>query len=371
MPHLPAQRNWLAFPHKSQKIAETIAGWFEQQRYRPGDRFPSDQELARRFGVNHVTVRTALKRFVNLGWLERKVGAGTVVRDPKSAEAEGRAGNPAVAIAIPDATHSFFSELLRAVEGALHGTGRPLMLGHTWELAQREEQVVNAWISQGVKRMVLTPPVSEGRFYNRLREQGVRLVFVDRRVEGVDVPSIVNRDEFGMAQVVKYLVGLGHRRLLHLAGPASIWTARQRRESFERFGREAGLPEPGVEVLPAGFYMEDGYTAMSRRLAAGPPPDAVVGANDPVAVGAVRALHERGLRVPEDVLVTGYGDTDIGRNFGLTTVRQFPDRMGAEAIRLMLGNEPLHAHDSIELIPELLVRTSTPATGQTLDAQVK
>src|SRR5687768_4999484 len=176
----------MAFPHKSQKIAETIARWFEEQRYRPGDRFPSDQELARQFGVNHVTVRTALRRFVDAGWLERKVGAGTVVRDPKNrSEAEARGANPAVAIAIPDATHSFFSELLRAVEGALHGTGRPLMLGHTWELAQREEQVVNAWVAQGVRRMVLTPPISEGRFYNRLVAQGVRLVFVDRRVDSV------------------------------------------------------------------------------------------------------------------------------------------------------------------------------------------
>jgi LacI family transcriptional regulator len=350
----------MAFPHKSQKIAETIASWFEEQRYRPGDRFPSDQELARQFGVNHVTVRTALKRFVDQGWLERKVGAGTVVRDPKSrSEAEARGGNPAVAIAIPDATHSFFSELLRAVEGALHGTGRPLMLGHTWELAQREEQVVSAWVAQGVRRMVLTPPVSEGRFYNRLREQGVRLVFVDRRVESVDVPSIVSRDEVGMAQVVRYLVGLGHRRLLHLAGPANIWTARQRRESFDRSVREAGVPDESLEVVPAGFYIEDGYAAMTRRLQAGPPPDAVVGANDPVAVGAVRALHERGLRVPEDVLVTGYGDTDIGRNFGLTTVRQFPDRMGAEAIRLILGPESLSGHDSIELTPELVVRSPT------------
>jgi LacI family transcriptional regulator len=361
----------MAFPHKSQKIAETIASWFAEQRYRPGDRFPSDQELARQFAVNHVTVRTALKRFVDAGWLERKVGAGTVVRDPKArAEADARGGNQGVAIAIPDATHSFFSELLRAVEGALHGTGRPLMLGHTWELAQREEQVVNAWVAQGVRRMVLTPPVSEGRFYDRLRSQGVRLVFVDRRVESVDVPSIVSRDEIGMAQVVKYLVGLGHRRLLHLAGPVSIWTGRQRRESFDRYVRDAGLPEEGIEVLPAGFYIEDGYAAMSRRLQTGPPPEAVVGANDPVAVGAVRALHERGLRVPEDVLVTGYGDTDIGRNFGLTTVRQFPDRMGSEAIRLMLGVEPLSAQDSIELTPELVVRTPTPATGRLIGAQI-
>jgi GntR family transcriptional regulator of arabinose operon len=234
-------------PHKSQKIAETIARWFAEGKYRPGDQFPSDQELARRFGVNHVTARTALKRFVDAGMLERRVGAGTVVRDPQEARRKEDQSNPAsrgVALAVPDATHSFFSEMLRAVEAALLGSGRPLLFGHTWELGQREEQVVNAWLAQGVRRMVQTPPISEGAFYNGLLDQGVRLVFVDRRVEGVDVPSIVSRDEEGMAAVVRYVLQLGHKRLCHLAGPGSIWTARQRRETFERTvqGGRAGGP---------------------------------------------------------------------------------------------------------------------------------
>jgi LacI family transcriptional regulator len=364
----------MAYPHKSQKIAETISRWFEEQRYRPGDRFPSDQELAKQFGVNHVTVRTALKRFVDQGFLERRVGAGTVVRDPKLKGGDGTQGvtgeSAGVALSIPDATHSFFSEMLRAVEGVLLGTGRPLLFGHTWELGQREEQVVGTWLSQGIRRMILTPPVLEPRFYLTLLERGVRLVFVDRRVDGVDVPSIVSRDEVGMSAVVKYLVDLGHRRLVHLAGPSTIWTGRLRREAFERQAAESGLKPADIEVRPAGFYIEDGYWATMALLDPASPPEAIVAANDPVAVGAIRALQEKGLRVPEDVSVTGYGDTDLGRNFGITTVRQFPDRMGTEAIRLVLGNEPIGAKDSIELTPELLVRTSASPARKNAHATV-
>ena len=354
----------MAYPHKSQKIADTIASWFAEQRYKPGDRFPSDQELARQFGVNHVTVRTALKRFVDAGYLDRRVGAGTVVRDPRTRrEPEPAGASSSVALAIPDATHSFFSELLRAVEESLLGSGRPLLFGHTWELGPREEQVVGTWLGQGVRRMVLTPPVTEPRFYQTLLDRDVRLVFVDRRVEGVDVPSIVSQDELGMAALVDHLLSLGHRRLCHLAGPASIWTAQQRRDSFERHGREAGLGPDELDIIPAGYYIEDGYGAMTRRLQQGPPPEAVLGANDPVAVGAIRALQERGFRVPEDVSVTGYGDTDLGRNFGLTTVKQFPDRMGTEAVRLVLGTEPLHAQDSLDITPELIIRGSAGDDG--------
>jgi DNA-binding LacI/PurR family transcriptional regulator len=357
----------MAYPHKSQKIADTIAGWFAEGRYKPGDRFPSDQELAREFAVNHVTVRTALKRFVDAGVLERRVGAGTVVRDPAARKTEAGRDSGGIALAIPDATHSFFSELLRAVEESVLGSGRSLVFGHTWELAKREQQVVATWLGQGVRRMILTPPVTEPDFYRDLLDKGVRLVFVDRKVEGLDLPSIVSRDELGMAAVMKYLAQLGHRRLLHLAGPATIWTAQQRRESFERCGRSEGLRSADLEVLPAGYYLEDGHAAMTRRLAAGAPPEAVVAANDPVAVGAIRALQEAGLRVPEDVTVTGYGDTDLGRNFGLTTVKQFPDRMGTEAVRLVLGTAPLGAADSLEITPELVIRSST--AGPRLAAQ--
>jgi LacI family transcriptional regulator len=115
------------------------------------------------------------------------------------------------------------------------------------------------------------------------------------------------------------------------------------------------------------FYWVAGYRATWALNRAGGPPAAIVAANDPAAVGAIRALQESGLRVPQDVSVTGYGDTDLGRNFGVTSVRQFPDRMGSEAIRLILGNGRVGAKDSIELMPELQVHNSSapprPRTG--------
>jgi LacI family transcriptional regulator len=359
----PLDRHAMAYPHKSQKIAETIAKWFEDGKYRPGDRFPSDQELAKKFSVNHVTVRTALKRFVESGLLDRRVGAGTIVRDPKTVTGGGGAvgdlASGGVAVSIPDATHSFFSEMLRSIEGALLGTGRPLLLGHTWELGHREQQVVSAWVAQGIRSMILAPTIDRPEFYRDLLDRGVRVVFVDRRVPGVPVASITTRDEEGASAMIKFLLDLGHRRFIHLAGPATVWTAQVRRDVFVRATTAAGLKPADRLVLPAGYFAEDGYRAGLAMLAAGEPPDAIFGANDAVAVGAIRALHEKGLRVPDDVSVAGYGDIDLGRNFGLTTVRQFPERIGTEAVRLMLASDDPTESDSIELLPELVARTST------------
>jgi LacI family transcriptional regulator len=364
----PLRRSPMAYPHKSQKIAQTIEGWLADGRFKAGDRFPSDQELAREFRVNHVTVRTALKRFVDAGVLERRVGAGTIVRDPNAVGPVALVASGGVALAIPDATHSFFSEILHAVEGVVLGTGKPLLFGHTWELVPREQQVVTTWLAQGIRRMILTPASLEPAFYASLLEQGVRLVFVDRQIQGLDVPSITSRDEQGMAAVLRFLVESGHRKVVHLAGPAAIWTGRARREAFARLAAQAGLAATEAEIVQAGYFPEDGHRATLALLDRGERPDALVAANDPAAVGAIRALNERGLRVPEDVTVTGYGDTDLGRNFGLTTVRQFPERMGGEAVRLVLGTQPVGAADSLELQPELVVRASSATPRRQLRA---
>lgn len=349
----------MAFPHKREKIAETVRAWIADGRFKPGDRFPSDQELARRFRVTHVTVRSALKPLVETGVLERRIGWGTIVREQREADAPSLLAS-AVAVAIPDNTHSFFPEILRAVEASLFATGRPLLLGHTWELAEREQTLVRKWRDQGLARLILVPTVSDPAFYQGLIAEGVRVVLVDRIVEGLDVPSVTGRDLDGARQLTRLLVDLGHKRLVHLAGPPTASTAQARRAGFLEVCRESGAAGTVVDV---GFFGEEGHRAMTEWLARHGPPDAVLAANDPVALGAIRALEEQGFDVPGDVSVAGYGDTDIGRSAQLTSVRQFPDRLGTEAVRLMLTPATTSSRDSVMIDPEVVVRRSTTSRG--------
>lgn len=338
-----------------------MRGWLASGRYAPGDRFPSDQELARKFKVTHVTVRSALKALVDEGVLERRIGWGTVVRDPSQAPAVvNDALANAVGVAFPDSTYSFFNELLRAIEDTLHATRRPLVLGHTWERAAREEAVVRGWCEQGLTRLIVAPTGGDEAFYQALLQAGVRLVFVDRESTTLDVPSITSNDQQGARDITLHLLANGARRICHLAGPQSASTARARVQGYLQACDEAGVKQAKRTIIPAGFFLDDGYRAMKALLnKAAEPPDAVFAANDPVAVGALRALAEQGLEVPRDVRVAGYGDTDLGRNFALSSVRQFPERMGAEAVRLLLSSEPLTRSQSLRLDVQLMPRAST------------
>lgn len=347
----------MALPLKRDKIIETVRVWLASGRYAPGDRFPSDQELARKFRVTHVTVRGALRAFVDEGALERRIGWGTVVRDPATGpRLAADALVSAVGVAVPDSTYSFFNEVLRAIEAELHSTKRPLVLGHTWELAAREDTVVRGWAEQGLTRIIVASSGGCKALYQELLGRGVRVIFVDRQPAGLDAPAVTSRDEQGAFALTKHLLSAGSERVFHLAGPPGASTARARVEGFVAACQDAGLRNAKRQVVPAGFFMEDGYRATRALLAkCSEPPQAIFAANDPVAVGALRALAEDGLEVPGDVRVAGYGDTDLGRNFSLTTVRQFPERMGTEAVRLLLSTEPVGQKASVVIEPEVIV----------------
>lgn len=353
----------MAFPHKREKISGIVRKWIEEGKFRPGDRFPSDQELARKFKVTHITVRSALQPLVDAGVLERRIGFGTIVRKPRGEEEAPAAGLAnAVGVAIPANTVSFFSDILRGIEAALFPTGRPFLLGHHWELGDREEAIVRGWTRQGLTRLLLVPIGGRQAFYRQLLAEGHRVVFVDRTVPDVDIPTVASRDREGSFRMTKLLLDLGHRRILHLAGPPIASTAENRIAGFREACLGAGISDVDEWTVRAGFFMEDGHRAAREWLTSGRPrPDAIFGANDAVAVGALKALAEQGLEAPRDISVAGYADSDLGRNFQLTTVRQFPEQMGSEAVRLLLAGKPITAADTVEIEPEIVVRTSTAA----------
>jgi DNA-binding LacI/PurR family transcriptional regulator len=165
----------------------------------------------------------------------------------------------------------------------------------------------------------------------------------------------------GSHAVTEHLIGLGHRRIAFFAGPlAAPWTT-ERLEGYRRALREHGIEPDDHLVFQSGRMVEDGLAAAGQILSEGCKATAVQAVNDPVAVGAMRAFRQQGLRVPEDISVAGFGNVLLGENapVALTTVRQpkFTLAMAAmEAMQdLLKGQTPA----SRRLPTSLLVRQST------------
>ncbi len=173
------------------------------------------------------------------------------------------------------------------------------------------------------------------------------------------IPSVAVDNAAGAARATQYLLDLGHETVHHVGGPGSWLDARERTEGWQQALRSAGAAEP--EVLAGDWSSRSGYE-IGHELAQMPEVTAVFCANDHMALGLLRALAERGRRVPKDVSVVGFDDIPEAGYFlpPLTTVRQDFGELGRRALRLLVDR--IAGHDSagsrLPVVPELVVRSS-------------
>ncbi len=192
-----------------------------------------------------------------------------------------------------------------------------------------------------------------------LLPEGLPVVVVDSSAH-YDYPIVDTNQAQGARLATEHLLDLGHKTVWHLGGPPTSFAADRRRRSWERTLTERGCEVP--PVLDGDWSPGSGYEA-GRQLAANPDVTAVFAANDQMALGLLRALHERGRAVPHDISVVGFDDMEEAAHFWppLTTIRQnFADvgRLSVDAlIREIQAGE--HHHDPVAVSTKLVVRSST------------
>jgi LacI family transcriptional regulator len=205
--------------------------------------------------------------------------------------------------------------------------------------------------------------------YEEIKESAndVPFVVLDADI-GPEAPCVLIDQHHGIRLLVEHLLEMGHRQFAEIIGPATYYDAWARRQSYETTLREHGLPL-GPVALSGHFTAEEGYQAAKQILQTGQPFTALVCVNDQSAVGAIHALRERGLRVPQDVSVTGFDDDLTSAHISppLTTARQDYDALARQSLEhlLTLINQPDTPPYRRVLYPRLIIRESTapPKTG--------
>ncbi|MGX5696746.1 LacI family DNA-binding transcriptional regulator [Agromyces soli] len=188
--------------------------------------------------------------------------------------------------------------------------------------------------------------------------QGLPVVVVDSS-SGDRYPVVDTDQAHGARLATEHLLSLGHRTVWHVAGPERSYSAGHRRDAWEQTLREHGAEVP--PVLVGDWSSESGHE-LGRRLAADPAVTAVFAANDQMALGVLRAMHEAGRAVPAEVSIVGFDDMEESRSFWppLTTVRQFFDEVGRRSVEALLTEVESGARARSALVKtELVVREST------------
>jgi LacI family transcriptional regulator len=282
-----------------------------------------------------------------------------------------------IALVVSDISNPFFTTIARGVEDFVVGHGFSVMFCNTDEDAAEEEQYLLMLIERQVDGVLLVPSRSSGESFELLHSHRTPVVVIDRRVDTHAVDSVRCDSEAGAHALVKHLVELGHRRIAVLTGSPGTSTSMDRVAGARRAVDEAGLALPGTMVHYGSYNygrsnQADGYRMALDMLATpGPLPTAVFCANNFIAYGAIRALREAGIRVPDDMSVVAFDDLPeewISEPF-LTVARQPAYDIGHRAESLLMDHitgAQAPAGVSVILPFELVIRRSSGAPPEAI-----
>lgn len=271
-------------------------------------------------------------------------------------------------VLLSDLHNPFFAEVIDGVQAEAAQHGYRAIIGTGDRVAQSEARALETLLELRTDGLILASPVLSMDAIT-LASSELPTVLVARRTREPSVDSVANDDPGGAALAVQHLAELGHSRIAHIDGGEGAGAA-ERRRGYERAMKKLGL-EARVRVAAGSYTEEGGRQGVAALLRDGTRPTAIFAANDLAAIGALSALGERGVRVPEDISLVGYDNTALAavRHIELTTVDQPRPEMGRAAVTLLLerigdGREEAR---HIVMRPSVVVRRTTapPASRET------
>lgn len=264
---------------------------------------------------------------------------------------------------LPDITNPFFPEIARGVEDTASLYGYNLILCNTDDDEKKEREYFRYLKEKCVDGIIYTSAVNLiEKNIEILMGYKIPFVLLDRFAQIPDAPYIHTDSEKGMYDIVKYLIQNGHEKIAHISGPVGDITSQQRKNGYIKALEECGIEVDNLLIGEGNYKIKSGKECMEKLLKSGLEFTAVACANDLMAIGALEVLKYRGIKVPDEISVTGYDDIYIASIISpkLTTVVQPKYDMGricTEALIKLVRGEKLE-HSKILLEHSLAVRES-------------
>lgn len=329
------------------------------------------REVARAAGVSVATVSrvvngTAVVRDETRGRVEAEVAR---LRYAPNAAARSLITNrtSTIGVVLPDIWGEYFSEVIRGIDLSARQAGYHVLVSSSHSDVAETRDVLRTMHGR-VDGVIVMSPSASPRELEGCLPPSLPVVFLNSAPGGSVQAAIIVDNRGGARAMVAHLLGLGHRRLAFVAGPASNFDAAERRRGCREALRAAGVPADSMTEIEGDFGEESGQAAGEAILRLSPSPTAVFAANDSMAIGVLFALRRAGVRVPEKIAVAGFDDIPIARFASppLSTVRLDIRTLGERALARLLvevsGEGASHA--AREVLPiRLVLRESTGGRG--------
>lgn len=328
------------------------------------------RDVARLAEVHPGTVSRALneqtRTLVNPETAERVLRAADELGYRPNPIARGLKTNRSytVGVLIPDLTNPLFPPIMRGIEDGLGEAGYTSLIVNTDSDPERERLQMEAMRARQVDGFISATARLDVELLADIAAGGAPLVLVNRSLEDGSLPAVTVNDRAGIGLAVDHVVGLGHTRIGHVAGPQNVSTGHRRYVGFLEAMQRHGLAAAPEQIsFCTAFTEEEGARASAALLALSPPLTAIVAANDRLAIGCYDALEHRRLACPGDVSITGFNDMPFVDRLRppLTSVRVPQRDIGTVAAGLLLAQlaDADTPSEEILLEPSLSVRGST------------
>ncbi|MCX8508207.1 MAG: LacI family DNA-binding transcriptional regulator [Rhodobacteraceae bacterium] len=270
---------------------------------------------------------------------------------------------------VTDLASPFYAQLVSGLQMACKSAGKGLLLTSGVGDPVEEERAILELLDRSCDGLLLNLeyPLSKG-VRTALVKAGLPFVLIGCGTDASAAGAVRLENRLGARQMMDHLLGLGHRHVLHISGSAQHPDTIARVEGIHEALKAKGLPMESVTIAAGQFSEDHGYDTVKRLFAKGRPFTAIFGGDDDIAAGALMALKEQGLRIPDDVSVVGFDDNFHARHLSppLTTVNQPIGEAGSHAVGLLIGalEDRPTAHRDVILPTHFVHRASTAPASQ-------
>ncbi len=266
-----------------------------------------------------------------------------------------------IGVVIPDSANPFYSEVLKGIEGEAKKCNYQIILTNTERDYKNERESIFALIKRRIDGLLISPVQERYDDIEELIKLNIPFVILGRHFEEINVDEVYNDEIKGGYIATEYLIKKGHKRILMLNGYLYKSPAKMRFEGYKKALNTYNIPFDPELVVIGDIDFADGYAQIKEVLGSKKRFDAIFAYNDMLALGAIKALKEHGLKTPDDVAVVGYDDILFASISApaLTTVRIKKGEMGQRAFNLLM--ERIDGRKDVKkevLDVELIVRES-------------
>lgn len=304
------------------------------------------KDLARELGTSVSTVSRALKD-------SPEISANMKERVKSLARERNYRPNPfaisllknsprIIGIIVPDIVTHFYSSIISGISDTARANNYSVIISSSNEKAEEERRIIDDFLSIRVEGIIacLSQQTTDFSHFESLYDKNVPLVFYDRVYDNGKISCVVSDNSDSAYKATCHLIDNGALRVAFIGGANHIEIVRERKHGYLNALRDRNIKIERELVVCSHLGYAEGYEAVCRLLDLELPPDAILAMNDSLAFGAMKAVKERGLSIPEDISLIGYTDEQhsIYVEPALTAVTHQTFQMGREACKLLLEN---------------------------------